>query len=96
MGKNSIQVCCRFRPQNSLELKEKGEVCVDFNGETGVKVQEEWIDSGAGAEQFTFDRVFGTDSRQEDVYNETAKPLAQALLEGYNCTCFAYGQTVRG
>lgn len=45
---------------------------------------------------FTFDTVFGTDSTQVDVYNETARPIVEKVLAGYNGTIFAYGQTGTG
>ncbi len=33
---------------------------------------------------FTFDTVFDTDTKQVDIYNETARPIAEFVLEGYN------------
>lgn len=33
---------------------------------------------------FTFDTVFGPDSKQLDVYNLTARPIIDSVLEGYN------------
>ncbi|CAL1294919.1 unnamed protein product [Larinioides sclopetarius] len=45
---------------------------------------------------FTFDTVFGTDSTQLDVYNLAARPIIDNVLEGYNGTIFAYGQTGTG
>ena len=41
--------------------------------------------------RFMFDRVFDSEARQVDVYDSTAKPLLDNLLEGYNATVFAYG-----
>lgn len=41
--------------------------------------------------RFMFDRVFDHDSTQTDVYEATAKPLLDGLLDGYNATVFAYG-----
>lgn len=41
--------------------------------------------------RFMFDRVFGHEAQQTDVYDSTAKPLLQPLLEGFNATIFAYG-----
>lgn len=41
--------------------------------------------------RFMFDRVFANDARQIDVYEGTAKPLLDGLLDGYNATVFAYG-----
>lgn len=43
--------------------------------------------------RFTFDAVYGVDSQQDQIYNETAFPLVESVLEGYNGTIFAYGQT---
>lgn len=41
--------------------------------------------------RFIFDRVFGHDASQTDVYGATASPLLKNLLDGYNTTIFAYG-----
>ena len=41
--------------------------------------------------RFMFDRVLNADARQIDVYEGTAKPLLNGLLDGYNATVFAYG-----
>lgn len=41
--------------------------------------------------RFMFDRVFNGEARQLDVYEATAKPLLDRVLEGYNATVFAYG-----
>lgn len=46
--------------------------------------------------KFTFDRAFGPDSRQVDVYKSVVAPLIDEVLCGYNCTVFAYGQTGTG
>ena len=42
---------------------------------------------------FGFDRIFDDNATQEDVYAETAKPLVDSVLDGYNSTVFAYGAT---
>lgn len=41
--------------------------------------------------RFMFDRVLDWEARQVDVYESTAKPLLDGLLDGYNATVFAYG-----
>lgn len=46
--------------------------------------------------KFTFDRAFGPDSKQADVYQVVVAPLINEVLSGYNCTVFAYGQTGTG
>lgn len=52
--------------------------------------------SGELPKTFTFDSVFDWNSTQTAVYNETAKPIVDSVLEGYNGTVFAYGQTGTG
>jgi kinesin family protein 18/19 len=42
---------------------------------------------------FAFDRVFDDTTSQADIYESTAKPLLDNVLEGYNATVFAYGAT---
>lgn len=45
---------------------------------------------------FTFDKVFGPQSRQVDLFDQAVVPIVNEVLEGYNCTIFAYGQTGTG
>lgn len=45
---------------------------------------------------FSFDKVFGMYSTQEEVFESVVKPIVQEALEGFNCTIFAYGQTGTG
>jgi kinesin family protein 3/17 len=46
--------------------------------------------------QFTFDDIYDTDSKQERIFKETAFPIVDSVLQGYNGTIFAYGQTGTG
>ena len=39
---------------------------------------------------FTFDTVFGSASKQVDVYNEVARPIVDCVLEGYNGMTFLF------
>ena len=45
---------------------------------------------------FTFDKVFGPLSRQTELYLHAVQPVVHEVLQGYNCTVFAYGQTGTG
>lgn len=45
---------------------------------------------------FTFDAVFDAKSRQQDIYDEAIRPLVASVLQGFNATIFAYGQTGTG
>ncbi|XP_063934491.1 kinesin-like protein KIF18A isoform X2 [Zophobas morio] len=46
--------------------------------------------------KYAFDRVFNENSSQLEVFESTLKPFINSVLEGYNCTCFAYGNTGAG
>ncbi|KAJ8667967.1 hypothetical protein QAD02_009630 [Eretmocerus hayati] len=46
--------------------------------------------------QFVFDRVFDMTASNVDVYEGSTKDLITSLLEGYNCSVFAYGATGAG
>lgn len=35
-------------------------------------------------------------STQQNLFDETVRPLVSSVLEGYNCCVFAYGQTGTG
>jgi kinesin family protein 3/17 len=45
---------------------------------------------------FTFDSVYDWDNEQVDIFSETALPICSNVIEGYNGTIFAYGQTGTG
>ena len=44
----------------------------------------------------TFDAVFDEECSQRQLYDVCAAPVVQSVLEGYNGTIFAYGQTGAG
>ncbi len=46
--------------------------------------------------QFTFDSVFDWTNNQQEIYDDTSAPIIANVLEGYNGTIFAYGQTGTG
>ena len=45
---------------------------------------------------FTFDGVYDCNAKQLDLYAETFAPLIDSVLDGFNGTIFAYGQTGTG
>ena len=63
-----------------------------------AKRQLEWVSNPKlfQLHRFTFDEVFDIGTNQEEVFNISAKPAVNSVLEGYNSTVFAYGQTGTG
>ncbi|XP_042643301.1 kinesin-like protein KIF18B [Tyto alba] len=46
--------------------------------------------------KFVFDRVFGQEATQEEVFRHTTCEMLDSVLNGYNCSVFAYGATGAG
>jgi hypothetical protein len=53
-------------------------------------------DASEAPKNFTFDSVFAADVMQIDIYNTCAASVVESVLNGYNGTIFAYGQTGAG
>ncbi|XP_068942547.1 kinesin-1 heavy chain isoform X2 [Petaurus breviceps papuanus] len=83
----NIKVMCRFRPLNEAEMARGDKYVAKFQGEDTVIV---------ASKPYAFDRVFQSSTTQEQVYNDCAKKIVKDVLEGYNGTIFAYGQTSSG
>uniref|UniRef100_A0A8C2A467 Kinesin-like protein n=1 Tax=Cyprinus carpio TaxID=7962 RepID=A0A8C2A467_CYPCA len=81
----TIKVMCRFRPLNSSEVTRGDKYIPKFQGEDNVI-----------GKPYVFDRVFQSNTTQEQVYNACAQKIVKDVLEGYNGTIFAYGQTSSG
>lgn len=93
----NVIVVCRFRPLNQNELNHGGStVCADFHPNKKSVTIETKGDGTVNKNEFTFDRVFDTNTAQIDVYNHAAKPIIESVMEGFNGTVFAYGQTGSG
>lgn len=88
---NSIKVVARFRPQNRVEIESGGQPIVRFEGDDTCTV-----DSKEAQGSFTFDRVFDMSCKQSDIFDYSIKSTVDDILNGYNGTVFAYGQTGAG
>ncbi|KAK2889668.1 hypothetical protein Q8A67_015043 [Cirrhinus molitorella] len=83
----NIRVLCRFRPLNQSEILRGDKYIPTFQGDDTVII---------GGKPYVFDKVFPTNCTQEQVYNTCAKQIVKDVLDGYNGTIFAYGQTSSG
>jgi kinesin family protein 5 len=52
--------------------------------------------SGPSNHRFEYDYIFRPDDDQGLIYEKSAKPIIESVLEGFNGTVFAYGQTSSG
>ncbi|KAG7694570.1 hypothetical protein KL930_003888 [Ogataea haglerorum] len=88
---SNIKVYVRCRARNEREVAENAGVVVSVPSREQIAVC-----SGAHQRTYAFDRVFGSESDQESVFETVAEPMLAQILAGYNCTVFAYGQTGTG
>ena len=92
----NVHVVCRIRPTNQKEISENGTVCVKSD-DTQIELAMEGSGLGfSSTNNFSFDRIFGPDSTQQQVFDYTAAGLINDVMAGYNATIFAYGQTGSG
>ncbi|XP_042868911.1 kinesin heavy chain-like [Penaeus japonicus] len=89
---DSIRVICRFRPLNKSEEAAGSKFICSFPSNRGQEDQMVSI----GGKVYLFDRVIKPNSSQEKVYEIVAKDIVKDVLNGYNGTIFAYGQTSSG
>lgn len=87
--RENVKVVCRIRPETKQELAQQGTNCVKHN-RTAVEVL---LDEGTHA--FSFDQIFGPDSKQLEIFDYCAVPLVHDVLEGYNATIFACKSTFK-
>jgi hypothetical protein len=90
--------------RSTVFLTEKQKIAVDSSVLTIQSDGKALVHSGVGVsggssdarKEFVFDASLREDSRQDEVYHVTAKHIVHDVLDGYNGTVFAYGQTSTG
>eukprot|EP00850_Spirogloea_muscicola_P011602 SM000072S21236 [mRNA] locus=s72:626059:632083:+ [translate_table: standard] len=92
----NVQVLVRCRPSSAEEVRQNVVPVIHCNE---ARKEVSTVQTVAGRQYdrvFTFDKVFGPESRQKDLYDQSVIPIVNEVLEGFNCTIFAYGQTGTG
>ncbi|KAI4378545.1 hypothetical protein MLD38_016009 [Melastoma candidum] len=92
----NVQVLLRCRPFSDEELRTNAPqvvTCNEYQREVSVSqnIAGKHLDR-----VFMFDKVFGPSAQQKDLYEQAVVPIVNEVLEGFNCTIFAYGQTGTG
>ncbi|XP_028552318.1 kinesin-like protein KIN-14A [Dendrobium catenatum] len=89
--RGNIQVFCRVRP--AFVAGDKGSI--DYIGNDGTLILLDQLKSQNVRKTFQFNKVFGPNATQEEVYKAT-ESLIRSVMDGYNVCIFAYGQTGSG
>nr|XP_009416476.1 PREDICTED: armadillo repeat-containing kinesin-like protein 2 isoform X3 [Musa acuminata subsp. malaccensis] len=90
-----VRVAVRLRPRNAEETIADADFadCVELQPELKrLKLRKNNWES----ETYEFDEVLTEFASQKRVYEVVAKPVVESVLEGYNGTVMAYGQTGTG
>ena len=107
---SNVKVVVRVRPPNTRELgtgknniiKVIDDYMLTFDPKEDYifnienKNRTSVVDKRIRDLQFAFDRVFHEKSTNNDIFEYTTKPVIDNLLDGYNCSVFAYGATSAG
>ncbi|CAB4027558.1 Kinesin KIF3A, partial [Paramuricea clavata] len=95
---DNVRVVVRCRPLSKKEQTSGCKAVVNVDERTGtLSIKNEGGRPGEpNKKDFSFDRVFAPGCKQVDIYNDAARPIVESVLEGYNGTIFAYGQTGTG
>ncbi|BBN07801.1 hypothetical protein MPTK1_4g06510 [Marchantia polymorpha subsp. ruderalis] len=90
-----VRVAVRLRPRNGEEMVADMDFadCVELQPELKrLKLRKNNWD----CETYQFDEILTETASQKRVYEVVAKPVVESVLEGYNGTVMAYGQTGTG
>ncbi|KAF2313175.1 hypothetical protein GH714_009608 [Hevea brasiliensis] len=90
-----VRVAVRLRPRNAEEMVADADFadCVELQPELKrLKLRKNNWDS----DTYEFDEVLTEFASQKRVYEVVSKPVVESVLDGYNGTVMAYGQTGTG
>ncbi|XP_072750059.1 osmotic avoidance abnormal protein 3 [Anoplolepis gracilipes] len=87
----SVKVAVRCRPMSNKELQEGCRNVVTIDSLTKSCTLENF--AGGSGKIYQFGATFGPSATTESVYEDVGSVIVEAVLEGYNGTVFAYGQT---
>jgi len=92
----NIHVVVRCRGRNDREVRENSGVVVSTSGVKGTTVELSMGPNAISNKTYHFDKVFSAAADQVAIYEDVVSPFLNEMLNGFNCTIFAYGQTGTG
>lgn len=75
----------RSRPRNAAEKKAGSQSVIECNS----KKKSVAVNADKQMKTFSFDKVFGPEATQIELYKSVVVPIIDEVLQGYNCTVFA-------
>ena len=96
-SKSFINVYCRIRPLNTLEqIHTHNTLCVNILSNTQLEIINYNNVADMLTQYYSFDEIFPPSTSQDEIYTKTSKSIINSVLQGYNGTIMAYGQTSSG
>lgn len=96
-GDESVKVVVRIRPISAEEERNGNVVAAEAFPDRGlISVKNPKANDSEPPKNFTFDAVFAANVEQKHIYDVCASSVVESVLNGYNGTIFAYGQTGAG
>ncbi|KAK3016108.1 hypothetical protein RJ639_006352 [Escallonia herrerae] len=92
----NVQVLLRCRPSSDDEQRLNVPKVITCNEQKREVTVLQNLANKQVDKVFTFDKVFGPKAQQRSIYDQAISPIVNEVLEGFNCTVFAYGQTGTG
>ncbi|RVE49073.1 hypothetical protein evm_006319 [Chilo suppressalis] len=93
----NVRVVVRVRPMDQREKLEGSPNCISVDPVNNtVAVTRNNVIPPEPPRIYAYDAVFDSNTSQMDIYIQTASPIVEEVLRGYNGTIFAYGQTGTG
>ena len=86
-----VQVVVRCRPLSKTEKADNRAHIVEVDNQLNSVTLKN--PAGGPPKSFTFDGAFDETTQQRVFYDDACFPLVESVLEGFNATIFAYGQT---
>ncbi|XP_025053632.1 kinesin-like protein KIF6 isoform X3 [Alligator sinensis] len=101
MGKQAIPIYARVKP---LARRQRAGIYSIEEDRSASSLEiivprdlaDGFVNNKRESYKFKFQKIFDQETKQDDIFENIAKPVAECALSGYNGTVFAYGQTGSG
>ena len=104
MVKEGIKIFCRLRPNLNasttgpflIKTPETQKESYGISFQVPKNANDGLVNNKKDVYSFKFNQVFQTETSQDEVFTQVASTVIDNVIEGYNGTIFAYGQTSSG